>query len=113
MRNSIYLLLAVLVFSIAGCASTQDLKAVRSELNQKMEEKMAAMDAELAAIKKNAATLESMRKGQANTAADITDLRENLQQLRGQVETLKKELAVNTKKEEQAFDNHSPENQFY
>ena len=105
LRNSIYLLLAVLAFSVAGCASTQDLKAVRSELNQKMEEKLAAMDAELAAVKKNATNLESMRKGQANTAADIADLRDNIQQLRGQVETLKKELAVNTKKEEQTLDN--------
>jgi tol-pal system protein YbgF len=105
LRNYIYLLLAVLAFSVAGCASTQDLKAVRFELNQKMEEKFAAMDAELAAVKKNVANLESMRKGQANTAADIADLRDNIQQLRGQVEALKKELAVNTKKEEQAFDN--------
>jgi len=105
LRNFIYLFLAVLAFSVAGCATTQDLKAVRSELNQKMEEKLDAMDAELAAVKKTATNLESMRKGQANTAADIADLRDNIQQLRGQVEALKKDLAVNTKKEEQAFDN--------
>jgi tol-pal system protein YbgF len=80
------------------------MKEVRSEL-KKMDEKLAAMDAELSAIKKNAANLESMRKGQANTAADITDLRDNIQQQRGQIETLKKDLAANTKKEEQAFDN--------
>jgi tol-pal system protein YbgF len=92
LRTYIYLLLAVLTVSVAGCASTQDLKAVRSELNQKL----AAMDAELATVKKNTANLESMRKGQANTAADIADLRDNIQQLRGQVEA---------KKEEQAFDN--------
>ncbi|MGD0021913.1 MAG: tol-pal system protein YbgF [Smithellaceae bacterium] len=101
MRNFIYLFLTFLAFSVAGCATTQDLKAVRSELNQKMEEKLDAMDAELATIKKTATNLESMRKGQANTAADIADLRDNIQQLRGQVETLKKDLA----KEEQAFDN--------
>ena len=97
MRNYIYLLLLVLVFSVAGCATTQDLKALRSELNQKMEEKMdaklAVVDADLATLKKNSAALDSMRNGQANTAADISDLRENLQQLRGQVETLKKDFA--------------------
>jgi tol-pal system protein YbgF len=87
----------------------QDLRALRSELNQKMEEKMdaklAVVDAELAALKKSSAALETMRNGQANAAADITDLRENLQQLRGQVETLKKDSALNTKKDEQRFDN--------
>jgi tol-pal system protein YbgF len=109
MRNSIYLLLVVLVFSVAGCATTQDLKALRSELSQKMEEKMdaklAVVDADLATLKKNAAVTEALRKGQADASADITDLRENLQQLRGQVETLKKDSALNTKKDEQRFDN--------
>ena len=109
MRNYIYLLLVVLVFSVAGCATTQDLKALRSELNQKMDAKMDAkmtvVDADLAILKKSYATLESMRIGQANAAADITDLRENLQQLRGQVEILKKDSALNSKKDEQRFDN--------
>ena len=109
MKNSIYLFLAVAAFSVAGCASMQDLRTLRSELNQKMEEKMdaklAVVDAELATLKKSSAALEAMRNGQANTAADITDLRENIQQLRGQVETLKKDSALNTKKDEQRFDN--------
>ena len=109
MKNYIYLLLAVAAFSVAGCASMQDLRALRSELNQKMEEKMdaklAVVDAELATLKKSSTALEAMRNGQANTAADITDLRENLQQLRGQVETQKKDSALSTKKDEQRFDN--------
>ena len=53
---------------------------MRSELNQKMEEKISAVDAELAALKKeqekNSSTVTSMRKGQANSAADLGDLRE-------------------------------------
>jgi tol-pal system protein YbgF len=109
LKNYIYLLLAVAAFSVAGCASMQDLRALRSELNQKMEEKMdaklAVVDAELATLKKSSTALEAMRNGQANTAADITDLRENLQQLRGQVETQKKDSALSTKKDEQRFDN--------
>ncbi len=105
MRNYVCLFLIVIVLSVTGCATTSDLKAVKADLNQKLEEKLAAMDAELAAMKKTSANLESMRKGQANTAADIADLRDNLQQLRGQVESLKKDFAVNTKKEEEAFDN--------
>lgn len=97
MKNYFYLLLLILVFSIAGCATSQDLKAVRSELNQKMEEKISAVDAELTTLKKeqekNSSTVASMRKGQANSAADLGDLRESIQQLRGQLETLKKDMA--------------------
>src|ERR1035437_1349070 len=101
LKNSFYLFLLILVFSIAGCATSQDLKAVRSELNQKMEEKLSAVDAELAILKKeqekNSSTVASMRKGQAKSAADLGDLRENIQQLRGQLETLKKDMARDAK----------------
>src|ERR1035437_1489296 len=101
LKNSFYLFLLILVFSIAGCATSQDLKAVRSELNQKMEEKLSAVDAELAILKKeqekNSSTVALMRKGQANSAADLGDLRENIQQLRGQLETLKKDMARDAK----------------
>jgi tol-pal system protein YbgF len=109
LKFSIYLFLAVLALFIAGCATTQDLRALRSELNQKMDEKMdakmAVVDSELTTLKKNVTVLEAMRTGQASAVADITDLRENLQQLRGQVETLKKDFTSNTKKDDQRFDN--------
>jgi tol-pal system protein YbgF len=105
LKKFIYLLLFLAIFSVAGCASTQDLRALRSELNQRMEEKLAAIDADLTTLKKNTAALESIRSGQANASADITELRETLQQLRGQVETLKKDYTANTKKDDQRFDN--------
>ena len=105
MKNSFYLLLLILVFSIAGCATSQDLKAVRSELNQKMEEKISAVDAELVALKKeqenNSSTVASMRKGNANSAADLSDLRETIQQLRGQLEALKKDMARDSKRSDE------------
>jgi tol-pal system protein YbgF len=108
LKFSIYLFLAVLALFIAGCATTQDLRALRSELNQKMDEKMdakmAVVDSELTTLKKSVTALEAMRTGQASAAADITDLRENLQQLRGQVETLKKDFTANSKKDEQRFE---------
>lgn len=104
MRKCIYLLLLFAAFSVAGCASTQDLRALRSELNQKIEDKIAGINADLDALKKNAAALDSIRSGQANTTADISDLRETLQQLRGQVETLKKDYTANAKKDDQRFD---------
>jgi tol-pal system protein YbgF len=112
LRNSLYLVLLVLFFSIMGCATTSDLKAVRSELNQSMEEKLSAIDANMAALKKesakNSEALAQTRKGNANAVADITDVRDNIQQLRGQVEALRKDMARSQKKEEEfkeKFDN--------
>ena len=94
-----YLLFLALALTIAGCATSSDLNAVRSELNQQMEAKLASTDARLDARitalqkeqEKNMAALASMRKGQANTSADFAELRDQIQQLRGQLETLKKE----------------------
>jgi tol-pal system protein YbgF len=107
-----YIILPVFLATLAGCASTQDLKALRSELNQNMEQKLTSIDASLAAMKKdvdkNNETLSTTRKGNANTAADIADLRDNLQQLRGQVEALKKDITHTLKKEDEykeKFDN--------
>jgi len=104
LKNYFYLLLLILVFSIAGCATSQDLKATRSELN----EKLSAVDAELIKLKKeqdnNSSTVASMRKGNANSAADLSDLRESIQQLRGQLETLKKDIARDSKRSDELKD---------
>lgn len=112
MRNFLYLILPAMLFIITGCATTGDLKTMRSELNQSMENKLTAIDATLAAVKKelekSTEVLTQTRKGNANTAADIADLRDNLQQLRGQVETLKKDMTRGVKKEDEykeKFDN--------
>jgi len=99
------ILLFFVALYVSGCASTGDLKALRSELNQRTDEKIASLEAELNDLKQNATALESMRKGQANTMADISELRENLQQLRGQVETLKKDSSLGSKKDEQLLNN--------
>ena len=100
-RALLYLLFSALAFSLAGCATSSDLNAVRSELNQQMEAKLASMDTRLDSRlahlqkdqEKNTAALASMRKGHANTTADFAELRDQIQQLRGQLESLKKEAA--------------------
>jgi len=96
------------VFIIAGCATSQDLKVARSELNQKMEEKLSAVDSELSLLKKeqekNSLSVASMSKGHANSAADVSDLRESVQQLRGQLEALKKDMARDAKKNDDLKD---------
>jgi len=108
LNRSFNLFLLILVFSIVGCATSQDLKVARSELNQKMEEKLSAVDSELASLKKeqekNSIAVASITKGNANSAADVTDLRETIQQLRGQLETLKKDMARDAKKNDELKD---------
>ncbi|MBN1474581.1 MAG: tol-pal system protein YbgF, partial [Syntrophaceae bacterium] len=101
MKNLAYLLITFFVIAVFGCATTSDLKDVQSDLNKKVEEKLAAMDADIATMKKSVDATEAMRKGQANAAADLTDLRDNLNQLRGQLEA----LTANVKKQEQQLDN--------
>jgi len=103
-KRLLYGLLPLLVFSLVACATSSDLRAVRTELNQQLEAKLAATDARVADLQKeqekNAATLSAMRKGQANTTADFAELRDQIQQLRGQVESLKKETSRDAKKED-------------
>jgi tol-pal system protein YbgF len=107
-----YLILVVLFVFLAGCATNQEIKSLRSELNQTMEQKLAAYDASLAALKKdvdkNTETLSTTKKGNANAAADMADLRDNLQQLRGQIEALRKDMTRSEKKDaeyKEKFDN--------
>jgi tol-pal system protein YbgF len=102
-----YLILPAMVFSLAACATSSDLKALRTELNQQMEAKFAAADTRLddrvSAVQnaqaKNTEDLAALRKATANTGVNISDLRDQVQQLRGQVETLKKETARDPKKD--------------
>jgi tol-pal system protein YbgF len=100
-----YFILFLVVLFLAGCASSGDLRALRSEMSQRTDEKISSLEAEVNALKENATALESMRKGQANTMADLAELRENLQQLRGQVETLKKDASQSSRKDEQLLNN--------
>jgi len=104
-KSFIYFLVVAVALALSGCATTSDLKAVQSDLNQKLDEKLTVMNEEISAMKKTVAAVDAMRKGQANTASDLTELRDSLNQLRGQVETLRNELAVNTRKQEQTIDN--------
>lgn len=109
MKSSLYLTFLVFVFAIAGCATSSDLRDVRSELNQRMDEKISAVDARVDARivkmqkenEENAAALASIRKGHANTNADFAEIRDQLQQLRGQIEILKKGTSLDPGKEDE------------
>lgn len=105
MKRLPYLLLLLMAFSLIACATSSDLRDMRSDINRQMEEKLVAVDTRLAAIQKeqekNTTALSSMRKGQANTTADFSELRDQIQQLRGQVETLKKDMVRDSKKDDE------------
>ncbi len=102
-----YFILPVMVLSLAACATSSDLKELRMELNRQMEAKFAEADTRLdervsalqKAQAKNTEDLAALRKTNANTSANFSDLREQVQQLRGQVETLKKEISRDPKKD--------------
>jgi len=105
LKKYFQIILLLALISLVGCATTGDLKTLRSELNQKMDDRYSVIDSDLAALKKNVAELEAVRKGQAGAAADISELRENIQQLRGEIESLRKDMAAGSKKEDQRLDN--------
>jgi tol-pal system protein YbgF len=120
-------LLMLLLAALIGCATTDDLKKVQSELDQKIadvvnnrvvvvEKKVAAVEQHLSLLKaednairgevaRNFEAVTALRKSTAETGADIADIRDNIQQLRGQVEALRKDLATvvtRTNKDEEA-----------
>jgi len=101
-RKINYLILLVILLIFTGCATRGDLKSLRSELNQKMDVTVDSVKKELS---KSSEVLEQTRKSNANTAADIAELRDSIQQLRGQMETVKKDMARGTKVDEEKIDN--------
>ena len=110
------LLPSLLMIALIGCATVSDLNKVRSEIDQKitvevggkivpMEKKVAVAEESLAALKtesaairgdvgKNSEAVAAIRRSMAETSADIADIRDNLQQLRGQLDLLRKDLAA-------------------
>ena len=110
------LLPSLLMIALIGCATVSDLKRLRSEIDQKitvevggkivpMEKKVAVAEESLAALKtesaairgdvgKNSEAVAAIRRSMAETSADIADIRDNLQQLRGQLDLLRKDLAA-------------------
>ncbi len=88
--------MAACLMLFSGCATTKDLDRTSADLNRKLEivnQKLTAADSNIQALKKDVgANVDSLRKSQANTGADLTELREQVQQLQGQVDALRKEI---------------------
>ena len=93
-----------------GCATTDDLRFLRRDLDQKIgavDGKVSAVDPKIQAlrdegdvlrkdIQANRDAIALSRKNQANTGADIGDLRDSIQQLRGGIDGVRKDLSNST-----------------
>jgi len=116
------LLLPFVTLVLIGCATTDDLRRVQMEFDRRIkavdekvepvvDNKILALDPKFAALKaenvalrteleRTGEAISTSRKNTAETGANLTDIRDNLQQLRGQlesqVEALRKELTAFT-----------------
>ncbi len=97
------LLLFVLVglAGVSGCATSKDLRKVQGELLTRIEateQKIAVLDQTDQAIKGDArSAIESvaqLQKRQAETGADLTEAKDQLRQIRGLVDGMKKDLSA-------------------
>lgn len=95
-----YLPIAYLsIFLLWGCATTDDLKKVKSEFYQKtIELKTEDADIRKEIVKINE-TIVALRNAQAERGADITALNDEIQKLRGQLETFRRDLTILRDKE--------------
>jgi tol-pal system protein YbgF len=93
LKANLFLVMLVAVLALSGCATTDDVRRVRGELDHKiyvLEEKVKSLE-EMKSVKE---TISVIQKSQAETGADITELKDHIQQLRGMVEGLRKDTST-------------------
>jgi tol-pal system protein YbgF len=102
------LFFVISLLSMTGCATTDDLRRVHGNLDRQIQltnEKVASVEQGLAPLRdeiagvrnENAKTtreaIQPLRSSQAEGRAEMTDIREQLQQIRGTVDGLRKDLS--------------------
>jgi len=99
-KNLVLCFIVVLAF-LCGCATSGDLKKVQQNQDQRtveLREQVNRMSNDLASAQKDLAevmeTNKTLRKGQADAGADMINLRDNVQNLRGSVDEMKKEFSA-------------------
>lgn len=91
----------VLLFLLTGCATESDLKRLQADVevrlshlegkqSQQLKEETSALRRE---IEQSTTLINSLRKADADTKADITEIRDHVRRLRGSLESLQKDLA--------------------
>ncbi len=110
MRRFWYIPVAVVLFLVAGCATTDDLRRVRGDLENQIRltgEKIDGVDQRSAGVKEEIASLRSgiestggaimaVRGTQADSRAEMTEIREQIQQIRGNIDSLRRDLSAAT-----------------
>lgn len=87
LKKHVFLLLAFFVVSVFGCATDRDLSTVRQDLKREI----------FVLQEENKESDKSLRKGQADICADMTDLRDDVQKFRGIVEELNRDVQTDRK----------------
>ena len=108
MRRYLPILFVILLLSMTGCATTDDLRRVHGNLDRQIQltnEKVAAVEQgfpplrdEIAGVRSEIAkttqeAIQPLRGSQAEGRAEMTDIREQLQQIRGTTDGLRKDLS--------------------
>jgi tol-pal system protein YbgF len=109
LRRCLSVLFVISLLSVTGCATTDDLRRVHSDLNRQIQmtnEKIVSAEQISAPLRQEIADLRSeiakttqeaiqpLRSSQAEGRAEMTDLREQLQQIRGTADGLRRDLTA-------------------
>lgn len=111
MRRYLPIFFIIVLVSVTGCATTDDLRRVRIDINRQIQETnekivsveqgQAPLRKEIAALRNEGAksqeaaiaSIQPLRGSLAESRAEITDVRGQLQQIRGMIDSLRKDLA--------------------
>jgi len=103
----VVVLFVALIFACTGCATKEDLRRSEGHLGMKLATLQKDLSKLREAAGENSEFIKSARKGQANVGADIIDLRDSIQKLRGATESLRvKVAALESKKEPKDLSNN-------
>ena len=111
LHRRLFISVLITFLFVAGCATTDDLRRVRGELNQQIQlanDRITGVEQGLVGVKGETAgvlkevektnektdeAVKSLRSGQAENRAATTELRDQIQQIRGTIDGLKRDLS--------------------
>lgn len=91
LKKRISILLVLFLVSVLGCATTKDLERVQGGLDRKIQ---VLKEEKTKDVEKINEAIASLRKSQAEMGADITEIRDEIQKLKGNSEGLRKDVAL-------------------